>query len=60
MSRTARNRAEDKLWETIQEVIPARITPKEFLVMVANAWEQALKDEIKQMREIIRWEMPVR
>jgi RNA binding exosome subunit len=44
-------RAEDKVWEAVEEAIDGGMTPAEFRSEAADAWEQILRDRGKEARK---------
>jgi len=41
------SRAEDAIWNAVQEAISAGMTAKQFRNEIAQAWEQESKDKLK-------------
>jgi hypothetical protein len=48
------SRAEDLLWDAVREAVTAGWSPERFRSEVASAWEEALKDDAKDAREVFK------
>lgn len=44
-------RAEDAIWEAVKEAIACGMTPRQFRIEAAQAWEDELQCEIKNMHK---------